>query len=86
VLDENERGVGEAHPAPGALHELHAGLALQQRELLGHGRGRELQRVRDRGDRPARVELAEETEATELKHREERLLNQRHKSESILKR
>ena len=63
MLDQHARGVREAHAAPGALEQPHAGLAFQQRELLGDGAGRELERVGDGGDRAALVELLEETQA-----------------------
>ena len=63
-----QRRVGQAHAAARALEQAHARLALQQRELLGDGAGRELQRVGDGGDRPALVELLEQAQALELEH------------------
>jgi hypothetical protein len=68
VLDENERRVGQAHAPPGALEQAHAGLALEQRELLRDGRRRELQGVGDRRDGPAGVELAQQPQAPEIEH------------------
>ena len=68
VLDERERRVGQAHAAAGALEQRHAGLALEHRQLLGDRRGRELQRVGDRGDRPAVVQLAQQADAAEVEH------------------
>ena len=58
VLDQHERGVGEPDAAARALEQRDAGLAFEDRELLGDGRRRELQRVGDRGDRPALAQLA----------------------------
>ena len=68
VADEHERRVGQAHAAAGALEQAHAGLALEHRELLRDGRRRELQRVGDRGDRPALVQLAEQAQAAQVEH------------------
>ena len=68
VADEHEACVGQADAAPGALEQRDAGLALEQVQLLGH-RGRcDLQRVGDRGDRPAFVELTQEAQAAQVKH------------------
>ena len=82
--DEHQRRVGQAHAAPGALEQPHAGLALEHRELLGDGGRRELERVGDGGDRPALVQLAQQAQAAEVEHRAGTLLNQRQKSESLL--
>ena len=41
VLHQHQRRVGQPHPAAGALEQPHPGLALQHRQLLGDGRGRE---------------------------------------------
>ena len=68
VADQDERGVGEADAAAGRLEQRHARLALEHRELLGDGRGRELQRVGDRGDRPPRVQLVEQAQPAEIEH------------------
>ena len=75
VLDEHERRVGQPDAAPGALEQPDAGLALEHRELLGDRRGRELERVGDRGDRPALVQLAQQPQAAEVEHREATLPN-----------
>ena len=69
VLDEHERRVGQAHAAARAFEQPHAGLALEHRELLRDRRRRELQRVGDRGDRPALVQLAQQAQAAEVEHR-----------------
>ena len=69
VADEHERGVGQPDAAAGRLEQRDARLALEHGELLGDRRRRELQRVGDRGDRPARVELAEEAEPAKVEHR-----------------
>ena len=68
VADEHDRGVGQAHAAAGPLQQRHARLALEHRELLGDGRGRELERVGHRGDRAALVQLVEQAEAAEVEH------------------
>ena len=86
VLDEHERRVGEAHAAAGALEQRHARLALEHRELLRDGRRRVLQRVGDRGDRPALVELAQQAQAAEVEHRVATLPVRANESESILMR
>ena len=57
------------HAAPWALEQAHAGLALEHRELLRDGRRREPQGVGDRGDRPALVQLAQQSQAAEVEHR-----------------
>ena len=69
VLDEHERRVGQADTPARALEQAHAGLALEHRELLRDRRRRELERVGDRGDRPALMQLAQQSEAAELEHR-----------------
>ena len=61
-------GIGQPHAAAGALEQAHAGLALEHRELLGDGARRELERVGDRGDRAALVELLQQAQASELEH------------------
>jgi hypothetical protein len=68
VADEHERRVGQADPSPRALEQRHAGLSLEHGELLRHGGGRELQRVRDRGDRAALVQLVQQAQAAQVKH------------------
>ena len=85
VADEHERGVGQPHAAPGRLEQRHARLALEHGELLGDGRGRELERVRDRGDRAARVQLVEEAKPAQVEHSQAMLLGLRHQSESFLR-
>jgi hypothetical protein len=84
VADEHERRVGQPDPAPGALEQPHAGLSLEHGQLLRHGRRREAQRVGDRGDRPARVQLAQQPEAAEVQHREATLPKGMQESKSIL--
>ena len=84
VLDQHERGVGQADAAPGALEQLHAGLALEDGELLRDRRRRELERVGDGRDRPALAELAQEAEAAQVEHASATLLDIAYESESIL--
>jgi hypothetical protein len=68
VAHQHERGVRQAHAAPGLLEQRDAGLALEQRELLRDGARRELERVGDRGDRPALVQLFEQAQAAQFEH------------------
>ena len=68
VAGQHERGVGQADPSPGPLEQLHAGLALEHRELLRYGRRRELERVGDGGDRPPLVQLVQKPQAAEIEH------------------
>ena len=69
VLDEHAAGVGEPDTAAGSGEQRNAGVALEDRQLLGDGRGRELERVGDGGDRLAFAQLAQEAEAAKVKHR-----------------
>ena len=75
VVDQHERRVGQPHAATGAFEQLHAGLALEHRELLRDGRRRELERVGDGSDRPAFVQLAQEAQAVDVEHRAATLLS-----------
>ena len=68
VRGQDERRVGQAHAAPGALDQRDAGLALEHRELLRDRRGRELERVGDCGDRAALAQLAQQAQAAKLQH------------------
>lgn len=68
MADEDERRVGEANASSRSLEQRHARLALEHRELLGDGRRRELERVRDSGNRPALVQLVQQAQAAEVKH------------------
>ena len=69
VIGQHQRRVREAHAAAGSLEQPHAGLALENGELLRDGRRRELQGVGHRGDRAALPQLAQQAEAPELEHR-----------------
>ena len=73
VTDEDERRVGQADTAAGALEERDARLALEHRELLRDGGGGEAKRFGHGGDRPARLELAKQPEAVEVQHAVENL-------------
>ena len=77
VADQDERRVGQADAAPRPLEQRHAGLALEHRELLRDGRGRELQRVGDGGDRPPLVQLVQQAQAAEVEHVKQCYLNER---------
>jgi hypothetical protein len=69
VIDQDAGGIGQPHAASGALEQRYTGLALQHRQLLGHGGGRVLQRVGDRRDRSPGIELVQETQPPEVEHR-----------------
>ena len=84
VPDEHERGVGQPHAAAGTLEQRHARLALEHRELLRDRGGRELERVRDRRDRPALAQLAQQPQPAEIEHREGTLPHHPQKSELFL--
>ena len=68
VPDQDERGVGQPDAATGRLQQRHACLPLEHRELLRDGRRCELQRVGDRGDRAARVQLVQQTQPAQVEH------------------
>ena len=68
VADQDERRIGQTHPSPGRLEQRDPGLALEDRELLRHGRRREPERVGDGGDRPALVQFAQQAQAAEVQH------------------
>ena len=84
VADEHERRIGEPHAPPRPLEQRDARFALEHGELLGDRRGRELERVGDRGDRSALAQLAQETQAAQIEHREETLLHSQRKPEWFL--
>ena len=68
MTHQDDRGIGQPHPPPGPLEQRQPGLALEHRQLLGHGRGRELQGVGHRGDGAARVQLVKQAQAVEVQH------------------
>jgi hypothetical protein len=84
VADEDERRVGQPHAAAGRLEQRHPGLALEHGELLGDGGGRELERVGDRGDRAAGVQLVQQAQPSQVEHQVATLLDQLYKSELLL--
>ena len=84
VLHQDESRVREPDAAARAFEQRHARLALEDRELLGDRRRRELERVGDRGDRAALVQLAEEAEAAQVEHRLGTLPIQLHEYELLL--
>ena len=51
VAEQDAAGVGEVHPARAALDELHARLALERGDLLGHGGLRVGERLGGGGER-----------------------------------
>ena len=68
VADEDQRRIGEPDAAAGRLEQRQPRLALEHGELLRDGRGRELERVGDGGDRAARVQLVQEAQPAEVEH------------------
>jgi hypothetical protein len=68
MAHEHDRRIGQADPSAGPLEQRHARLALEHRELLRDGRGRELQRVGDRRDRAASMQLVQQAQALEHEH------------------
>ena len=68
MTDQDERGVGQPDASSGGLQQRHARLALEHGELLGDGRRRVLQRLGDRGDRAAGVQLVQQAQAAEVEH------------------
>ena len=68
MAHEDERRVGQTHSPPRPLEQRHARLPLEHGELLRDGRGRELERVGDGGDRPALVQLVQQAQAAQIEH------------------
>ena len=62
-------GIGELEAPPDPRKQLHAGLALQLGELLGHRRGREGERLRRGRDRSLGGERAQDRQSARLEHR-----------------
>jgi hypothetical protein len=65
---------GQPAAAAVALEQRDAGLALERRELLGDRRGGVAEGVGGGGDRPAGGELAQDAEATDVKHAKAQLM------------
>jgi hypothetical protein len=61
-------GVSELEPAPDLAKQLHAGLALELGELLGHRGRRERERLGRPRDRALGGELAQHDEASGIQH------------------
>ncbi len=69
VGDEDLGLLGQPHPPPDRLQQLHPDLGLQLRELLGDGGGRVRQGRRDGRQRAAVLELAQQPQSVQIKHR-----------------
>jgi hypothetical protein len=78
VPGQDDGRIGEPDAATGRLEQRHARLPFQHRQLLGHRRGREVQRLGHRGDGAAGVQLVEQAEAAEVEHCAATLLNRRY--------
>jgi hypothetical protein len=70
MLDEPPARGREADALGPALHQGHAGLALELRHLLRDGGGREAERLRRGGERPAQGHLPEDTQSADVEHKE----------------
>ena len=68
VADQDLGGAGEPHAAAVALDDGLADLALERGELLGHGRGREVERVGRGGDRAVLGDLAQDAQPADVDH------------------
>ena len=66
---EHPPGVGQLEPAAALAEQLDARLALELRELLRHGGGREGERLRGARDRPLGDELAQHEQTAGSEHR-----------------
>ena len=84
VTDEDERRVGQPNAASRPLQQAHACLALEHRELLGHRRGREAQRLGHGGDGSPGVQLAQEPQSVEVEHRPATLTSPRYEPSLLL--
>ena len=68
VLDQHATGLGHAHAARAALHQLGARLALERRHVLRDGRLRKGQRLGRGREGSARADLAKDLHASHIKH------------------
>ena len=68
VSEQHVRGPGEHEPAAAALGDRLAHLALERGELLGDGRGRQVQRLRGRGPRAVVGERSQDAQAADVDH------------------
>ena len=59
---------GELHPSTDLPQELDTGLLLEDRELLRHRGGAEVEGGGDLGDRPADLEFAQQAEPSDVQH------------------
>jgi hypothetical protein len=70
VTDEHQRRIGQPDTPARPLEQANARFPLEHRKLLRDGRGREPERLGYRGDGPANVQLAQETQPVEIEHSE----------------
>src|SRR4051794_14194292 len=68
MADEQLAGLGQPHPAGGALDEPCAGLGLERGDLAGDGGLREGEDVGRGGERAVRRDLAQDPETADVKH------------------
>jgi len=66
---QHDSGPGQPHPTPGAFQEPAVGLGLEYRELLGHRRRAQVQRLGHRPDGAEGVEQSEQAQAPRVQHR-----------------
>ena len=69
VLEQQRARLRERQPARPALEQLHPGLALQRRDLLGHRRLRERERLGGARERAEAGHLAEREHTARVDHR-----------------
>ena len=68
VADEQLAGLGQAHPAGGALDQARAGLGLERRDLARHRGLGERERLGRGGEGAVRGDLAQDPQASDVKH------------------
>ena len=68
AIHEAARRLREPDAAARPLDERDTALALEHGDLLGHGRGREAERLGGAGDASAQRDLAQEPEAADVEH------------------
>jgi hypothetical protein len=68
VPAEGVAGLGQLDRAHTALHERQSDLALEGRDVLAHGRLRQGEGLRRRGERALRDDLRQHPEAADVQH------------------
>ena len=68
MADEQLAGLGQAHPADGALDQARAGLGLERGDLARHRGLGERERLGRGGEGAVRGDLAQDPQASDVKH------------------